>query len=646
VTQQGTQRQKILILTAIPHGLRLDREIREIEAAIHRAVRREQFEVSISTAVRPQDFRRAIAEKRPQIVHFCGHGMPDGSLLLEDDGGNNKPVQAEGLAALFKLHAAYVNCVLINACYSVKAAEVISEHIHYAIGMNQAIGDSAAIAFAQGFYDALGYEAPDNQDVFQRAFDEGLVAIQLENLSEGQTPVLKKKGLIQSTNEITQNLKQTADIPSSIIDYSSTEPPLTITPNSDQSTKIDSVRKSNHSVRQPPKRAYIYRWIITSFMLVSALGTLITFWLPIRERIGLAEPNCFELAAKQKKFVVAIAKLKSIDSTLDKVFPFIPDKVEEQLTKQITPDIHDQITICSVEDSVSNEKEARNLGNKLGAAIIIWGLQTKVELEIKVTTLKIVVGYLTTLSIPMHNAQYSEKTKDLPNIIAVMANHALSEIYNRQEKQNLVARKILRYSINFTGLTKPSLENEYVRVKLGIANFRLAILYRPKQGDCPKDKQDCIDAAKFFQISSKLDPSNEQAFIEEGNVQFELGNYDAAILAYSELIKINPESQKGLEARINRANSYLNQDNTQKAIEDLKFICQREPNNYEWLNDLGIAQLQAGEIQSAKKTYQQVKNSLGKDEAARNEIISNLNYLAKARPQLQQEIQSIISLLE
>lgn len=187
------KQQKILILTAIPHGLRLDREIREIEAAIRRAIRRERFEVSISTAVRPQDFRRAIAENRPQIVHFCGHGLPDGSLMLEDDGGNNKAVQPEGLAALFKLHAAYVNCVVINACYSVKTAELISEHIDYAIGMNQAIGDSAAIAFAQGFYDALGYESSDDEDVFPRAFDEGLVAIQLENLSEGQTPVIKKK---------------------------------------------------------------------------------------------------------------------------------------------------------------------------------------------------------------------------------------------------------------------------------------------------------------------------------------------------------------------------------------------------------------------------------------------------------------------
>ncbi|MBD2341518.1 CHAT domain-containing protein [Calothrix sp. FACHB-156] len=190
--KQTNQQQKILILTAIPHGLRLDKEIREIEEAIRRATNRDLFEIRIRTAVRPQDIRRAIAEEQPQIVHFCGHGLEDGSLLLEDDGGNNKPVAPEGLASLFKLHADYVKCVLLNACDSEKTAIAISQYINYAIGMNQPIEDKAAIAFAQGFYDGLGYKNFGNQDLFQRAFDEGMVAIEMENLAQGSIPVLKK----------------------------------------------------------------------------------------------------------------------------------------------------------------------------------------------------------------------------------------------------------------------------------------------------------------------------------------------------------------------------------------------------------------------------------------------------------------------
>lgn len=198
--KQTNQQQKILILTAIPHGLRLDKEIREIEEAIRRAANRDLFEIRIRTAVRPQDIRRAIAEEQPQIVHFCGHGLEDGSLLLEDDGGNNKPVSPEGLASLFKLHADYVNCILLNACHSEKTAIAISQYINYTIGMNQPIEDKAAIAFAQGFYDGLGYKNSANQDLFQRAFDEGMVAIQLENISQRQIPTFKKKIRLNITN--------------------------------------------------------------------------------------------------------------------------------------------------------------------------------------------------------------------------------------------------------------------------------------------------------------------------------------------------------------------------------------------------------------------------------------------------------------
>ena len=82
--------------------------------------------------------------------------MEDGSLVLEDDGGNHKPLSPTGIAALFKLHTDYVKCVLLNACYSSKPAKAISKHINYVIGMNQPIEDRAAIEFAVGFYDALG----------------------------------------------------------------------------------------------------------------------------------------------------------------------------------------------------------------------------------------------------------------------------------------------------------------------------------------------------------------------------------------------------------------------------------------------------------------------------------------------------------
>ena len=184
---------KVLILTAIPDGLRLDKEIRNIVEAVKRAVKRDKWEIKIITAVRSQDIRRALAEEQPSIVHFCGHGMEDGSLVLEDEEGFHKAVSPLGLAALFKLHANHVKCVLLNACNSSKSALAISQHINYTIGMNQPIGDKGAIVFAIGFYDGLGYENLDSLDIIPRAFEEGLVAIQMEDVSQEQIPVLKRK---------------------------------------------------------------------------------------------------------------------------------------------------------------------------------------------------------------------------------------------------------------------------------------------------------------------------------------------------------------------------------------------------------------------------------------------------------------------
>ncbi len=54
--------KKILILSANPTNtekLRLDEEVREIQAGLERAKIREQFEIITKWAVRPDDLRRA-----------------------------------------------------------------------------------------------------------------------------------------------------------------------------------------------------------------------------------------------------------------------------------------------------------------------------------------------------------------------------------------------------------------------------------------------------------------------------------------------------------------------------------------------------------------------------------------------------------
>ena len=181
--------KKILILTANPKNtdkLRLDEEVREIQAGLERAKKRSRFEIVTRWALRADDLRRALLDHEPQIVHFSGHGGGKHGLALENSSGEMQLVSTDSLARLFELFKHKIECVVLNACYSESQAEAIYQHIDCVVGMNKAIGDRAAIEFAVGFYDALG--AGKSYDI---AYKFGRSAIDLESIPESSTPVLK-----------------------------------------------------------------------------------------------------------------------------------------------------------------------------------------------------------------------------------------------------------------------------------------------------------------------------------------------------------------------------------------------------------------------------------------------------------------------
>ncbi len=188
---------KILILAANPKGsdrLRLDEEVREIKAALEQSQHRDEFAVIQEWAVRVDDLQKLLHNHAPQVVHFSGHGTGAEGLVLENELGREQPVSTQALAGLFKLFPT-VRCVCLNACYSEVQAKEICQYIDCVVGMNQAIGDKAAIQFAKGFYRALGA-----QRSFQDAYELGKNAIALQNIPDELIPVLKLKPSIPSTD--------------------------------------------------------------------------------------------------------------------------------------------------------------------------------------------------------------------------------------------------------------------------------------------------------------------------------------------------------------------------------------------------------------------------------------------------------------
>jgi hypothetical protein len=185
---------KILFLAADPSDstrLRLGQELRDIREKLQLAKQRSIFSLESRESVRPGDITQAIFDVEPQIVHFSGHGMNTGELCFEDVSGKTQAIKPAALAGLFELVSKRVQCVILNTCYSEVQATAIADYISFVIGMSKAIGDKAAIAFAVGFYKALGAGRS-----FEEAYKFACVEIQLEGIPEHLTPVLHKKSSV------------------------------------------------------------------------------------------------------------------------------------------------------------------------------------------------------------------------------------------------------------------------------------------------------------------------------------------------------------------------------------------------------------------------------------------------------------------
>lgn len=194
-------KKSILVLAANPKNtsrLRLDQEVREIDNGLQRSQKRNGFTLNQKWAVRREDFRRAMLDYKPNIVHFCGHGAGEEGIAFEDETGYATLVSSEALAEFFELFSDKVESVVLNACYSEIQAEAIAQHIDYVIGMKSAIGDEAAIEFAVAFYDALGAG-----ESIKFAYRLALNAIKLANLSRDLIPSLKERD-VKTSGKITE----------------------------------------------------------------------------------------------------------------------------------------------------------------------------------------------------------------------------------------------------------------------------------------------------------------------------------------------------------------------------------------------------------------------------------------------------------
>jgi hypothetical protein len=190
IPQDEIELLNILFISSSPNGedrIRVDKELRKIEEHMESSKLRDKVVLNKKVAVKPETISKAMLDFNPNIVHFSGHGDIDG-IVIENDEGDSVFFSVKGLDRLFSLFNETTKCVILNACYSKEQAETISKHGIYVIGMNDSIGDEAAINFTVGFYQAIG--AGKKIDF---AFDMGMVLIS-QNIDDANIPTLWKDG--------------------------------------------------------------------------------------------------------------------------------------------------------------------------------------------------------------------------------------------------------------------------------------------------------------------------------------------------------------------------------------------------------------------------------------------------------------------
>ena len=182
----------ILFLSANPAAtdpLELIKECNLINEKLRAAANKGDFKLEQRHDISIKWLIEELLNYNPQILHFSGHGSPSSSLIFKNENtGQIEEVPQSALSNLFRILGHKIDLVFLNACYSQKQAEAISEHVNCVIGMSKAVSDKAAIEFASTFYSSLGFRKS-----VKEAFELAKVQLELLGIPETETPELKVK---------------------------------------------------------------------------------------------------------------------------------------------------------------------------------------------------------------------------------------------------------------------------------------------------------------------------------------------------------------------------------------------------------------------------------------------------------------------
>lgn len=175
------------------------------------------YRIEVEKFTSASDIPELIVSKEPNIIHFSGHGkdpnsseagekdraigyklptgydQKGGIVVFDDDMLSMKILDDDVLDYLFQSAVEglgiKIDVVVFNSCHSESQAKVICKHVDYVVGTARAISDDVAIAFASGFYYALG-----QGKTVEKSFTTGKMQAVIKDIKAKDLIVLYKDG--------------------------------------------------------------------------------------------------------------------------------------------------------------------------------------------------------------------------------------------------------------------------------------------------------------------------------------------------------------------------------------------------------------------------------------------------------------------
>lgn len=159
--------------------LALGEEIRAVQKKVRTAKHGEALELHVHWEVRVTELLDMISEVQPDVLHFSGHGGPDGISLVGEDGHSPHRIRGDALAALLNATGSHIRLVVLSADQSLSLAEAVTTEPRCVIGIRRHITDRGARTFNATFYGALasGYSV-------KTAFDHARAEMKLDDFGD------------------------------------------------------------------------------------------------------------------------------------------------------------------------------------------------------------------------------------------------------------------------------------------------------------------------------------------------------------------------------------------------------------------------------------------------------------------------------